>query len=241
MTCFGQIADAGPVKAHLKMLREEYGITWTAIALEVGVTPAAISYTWTTAKTLSKMNADAILAITPDLRFRAEADQNKHKANGFGPRVAKVGLIRRLRHLQRKGYPMEYISELAGFDVQQVVWGGRGWRTSLTRHQKIVALFDELWNTDGPSNRARVRAIRAGYAPASAYNDIDDPNEEPKGVVNPLPPVKPRSHGRPKGCRICGDQVKANGWCNKHYSRHRRHGDPNKVLKGGNRLGVRQR
>lgn len=46
-----------------------------------------------------------------------------------------------------------------------------------------------------------------------------------------------RLHARPRGkCTICGKEVASQGYCNKHYKRYRKYGDPNKTkIKVGQR------
>lgn len=44
----------------------------------------------------------------------------------------------------------------------------------------IDRAFRALSAMPGPSDRTRNRARRAGYAPPAAWDDIDDPNEQPK-------------------------------------------------------------
>jgi hypothetical protein len=55
-------------------------------------------------------------------------------------------------------------------------------RVSYRRAVQIAAVYDELWDKPGPSRITATKARRWGYAPPSAWDDIDNPLERPKGV-----------------------------------------------------------
>jgi hypothetical protein len=55
-------------------------------------------------------------------------------------------------------------------------------RVSYRRAAQIAAVYDELWDKAGPSRITATKARGWGYAPPSAWDDIDDPRERPKGI-----------------------------------------------------------
>ena len=49
--------------------------------------------------------------------------------------------------------------------------------------ERIAALYDRWCMTPGPAaTRNRAMAVRRGWAPPLAWNNIDDPDEQPRGV-----------------------------------------------------------
>lgn len=100
------------------------------------------------------------------------------------PRVPALGTQRRIRALQRMGWPMKVL--ITEFGMQHI-----GSLTSIFTYDVVKAdtearvreVFERLEATPGPSSIAAKRAAGRGYAPPAAWDDIDDPNESPKGVA----------------------------------------------------------
>lgn len=96
--------------------------------------------------------------------------------------VPSLGSARRIRALMALGWRHEDISPMLG--------GRSSTHLSAWRHKTINAhdwrlvdaVYDALSGTTGPSGRSRKRATDQGYIPPLAWDDIDDPDETPKGL-----------------------------------------------------------
>lgn len=115
-----------------------------------------------------------------------------HQVLGLPPRcVDPTGSRRRIHALQRIGWSAEALSARLGhsrawLNVTLNRDASRG--INQTTAAAITALYEELCMTPGPSDITRRRAIAAGWAPPLAWDDIDDPAEQPKGVLrSPAP------------------------------------------------------
>lgn len=98
--------------------------------------------------------------------------------------VSSIGVRRRCQALQRLGWSLSQIAERAGWDSPQALQYAKRNQSIIKRtHERVAAVYEELSMTIPPfssgSVRARNRAIRLGYAPPLAWDDIDDPNEHP--------------------------------------------------------------
>lgn len=99
--------------------------------------------------------------------------------------VDVTGTVRRIRALQAMGWRYVDLDRALGRAPSH---GGATWSHNLMHQQRIhvanaqlvAALYERLSMTPGPSDVARRRALRKGYHPPLAWNDIDDPNERPR-------------------------------------------------------------
>jgi hypothetical protein len=179
-TGFREWIDATETREHIEYLRSR-GVSMTAIAMELGLTPQAVSYIRTTSRWVRRGVAEGILSLTPKLALNPQADEDKPRPTTkrghsmSGARVPKVFAVRRIRALQCMGYTMDYLCERVGFNLWNLLQEGpRGSRTTKRRHDAVVAMYEELWNIPGPSHSARVRAFAKGYHPPLAWDDIDN-------------------------------------------------------------------
>lgn len=93
-------------------------------------------------------------------------------------RVASIGVTRRLRALVAIGYSMAYLSRelhISSSYISRLATGHRS-RVNPDTAAKVGALYDRLSMVPGPSQAARTKAIRMGWAPPLAWDDdeIDD-------------------------------------------------------------------
>lgn len=166
------------------------GATLSSIAIKLGLTPAALTFTRNKAKFIHERVEAALLAITvEDAVWHPEPYDDYRRDRGITmPTVPKWRSQRRVRALQRMGYPTKMISEAVGFEVRFILWNDST-HMAFDHHEKIVALYDEISHIPGPSNSARLRAWRLGYAPPAAWDDIDDEQCKPRGLL-PAPPYR---------------------------------------------------
>lgn len=107
-----------------------------------------------------------------------------------GCQVPAYGVIRRLKALKALGWTWPQIGEASGLNgktLRSFVAKGGAYTTADTM-QAIRAAYAQLGSTrpDGTyADKARTYAARNGYAPPAAWDDIDDPDEEPQGIRGP--------------------------------------------------------
>jgi len=124
---------------------------------------------------------------SPEARKR-RSEQRKRSdymaRRGLPARVSAVGFIRRYRALCCMGWTTDQQIELAGirFDVTHILRRGHIHRST---HEAMVALYEQLWNSPGPSRRTRLLAERKGWLPPMAWDDdeIDNPEHIPSEQV----------------------------------------------------------
>lgn len=102
--------------------------------------------------------------------------------------VPSLGFRRRVEALMCMGWSQAYLAERLDMVNQQAVSAKcfRHKRIKRALHERMCELYDELHmkSSDGPkANWLKMYAAGRGYAPPLAWDDIDDPNERPKGVL----------------------------------------------------------
>lgn len=93
--------------------------------------------------------------------------------------IDATGTVRRIRALQALGWRYRDIDEAAGY-------GGRNWAHNLTTQgrvhldtaEKVDLVYRRLGMTPGPSDRVRRHALKMGWPPPLAWDDIDT-DEQP--------------------------------------------------------------
>jgi hypothetical protein len=97
-----------------------------------------------------------------------------------------VGTARRIRALVAMGWTLAEQGrrlDMHNSHVWQLCWQDLPTVTPAMA-ERIQGLFAELWDQPGPSRRARNLAVKHGWAPPLAWDDIDDPAAEPdRGAV----------------------------------------------------------
>lgn len=188
---------ATPVAAHIRRLIRE-GWNQESIGRASGISPSSISeirrghY-----ETVARDTAVALLSL---------------KVEGSNPRpwVPSLGTARRLQALQALGWTMRSVCERAGLTAR---YGSSLCHTGqqfvhVDAAAKIARVYNELSMTpapDGPAAAtARSVARRNGYVPPLAWDDIDDPDEQPDRSV-------------PCGADDCAGAVAYRGLCRRHY------------------------
>lgn len=104
-------------------------------------------------------------------------------------RRSSVGTTRRLRALMAIGYPQRQLAEELGYDqswVSKLMRNSRG-QVNPDTHTRVAELYDRLSMIPGPSQQARDKAHRHGWAPPLAWDDdtIDDPDGQPVKAHRP--------------------------------------------------------
>lgn len=184
-----RLVDASPAREHVRQLMAQ-GMGWKQVARRAGVpntTVGSLLYGKRPnapdhpehrppRRQISRETSERLLAVTLDL--------------APGARVDATGASRRVQALVRAGWPLSHIAERADVDHQRVralAHGRRSWTLRETA-DAVARFFRTAWQ--GPdhrvpgasASRARRYAERAGWAPALAWDDIDDPAERPRGL-----------------------------------------------------------
>ena len=125
-------------------------------------------------------------------RSRYEKEGRLARLNG-GRAVPALGYQRRIQALMRLGWTSQAIADAGGWSnrnhVLRVLKGQKGKPTRYLQRptaERIEAVYERLsMRLPEPSptvNRCVRLAERNGWPPPLAWDDIDDPNEQPRGV-----------------------------------------------------------
>ena len=112
----------------------------------------------------------------------------RKKLLGADVKVSSVGVMRRLQALAFMGWSCEAVARKIGSHyrpLNRLRDGGRE-HVMLSTHLKVDAVFRELALVEAPGHSGRVARSHArskGWVSAAAWDDIDDPAEQPQGVV----------------------------------------------------------
>lgn len=101
--------------------------------------------------------------------------------------IDSTGSARRIRALMALGWRYSDIDAAAGYDGPRPTWSHNivnQARVHVDTAAKVDAVYRQLGMTLGPSVRVRNVAAKRGWAPPLAWDNIDDPNERPKGSTN---------------------------------------------------------
>lgn len=178
--------DAAPVRDRIRdLMAQGLGHKRLATVADVPLmTVKSILYghrDGTPLKTVKLRTAEKILAV----QAPAPLDSPPRK------QIDATGTRRRIQALACRGYSCTYIANALGTHPETV----RAWlrcKYVEARWARAVAgLFRKLWDTDAENNGAtplsaaqtRAWAARAGFVPAAAWTDIDDPAEQPEGYA----------------------------------------------------------
>lgn len=124
-------------------------------------------------------------------KARADYENRRRLAELEGrPRIVPtIGLRRRVEALQWSGWTLQAVANAAGWKHPQNVDNVLIRETcTATSAARIVTAYNHLSRRTPPDAHgnkiARAVARRNGYAPAAAWDNFDDPNEKPKGILN---------------------------------------------------------
>lgn len=182
------MADAEPVRQHVRMLHERYGMDYPSIARAAGVLERLLDgllYGEPCAgrpptRTIRPENADALLALTPD---------------SVGADIVRgIGTQRRLRGLSAAGWPLVHIAPRVESHRDHLNWialAPADVRVSSRIADRVTAVTRDLFPLDPVAHGIEKRVVswlrgearRRGWVPLLAWDDIDDPAAKPVGVA----------------------------------------------------------
>lgn len=162
--------DAGPLKAHLVVLRDS-GMPWSAIAA---------------AANMDRANAQKLMdvkRVDPGV-FKTLMAVEPVAGGSNGPRVPAVGTVRRLRSLRRAGWTFECLaartglpkSTLSHLAVEARETTYRGIERIVTGAYPSLALESAPRTVPaGRAHKARQLSLWRDWIPLWAWEDPDDP------------------------------------------------------------------
>ena len=170
-----------PTAARTKILElRGAGLSSRTIAASTGVASAIIELLeYGRKKWIYPATERRILAVSFNLD-RIPAGRN----------VDASGTRRRIEALMLAGWSQGHIARALGVSRQRVSTYRAGAHVEAATARTIRDLFEQWWDKPGPEIRATNKAIREGFAPAAAWDDIDDPSATPD-----LGAETPRPHG----------------------------------------------
>ena len=182
------LTDAEPARRHVRELMAA-GMGWKRVAKAAGIGTSTLypllygrggTDPRPPRKQISKALEAKLLAVTPDL--------------AAGSFIDNLGSVRRLQALAAIGWSQHRLAQIFGMfpgNFGKVIHGERG-GIRLSTAKQIEVFFDENWDKEPSAEtrferagitRAKREAAAKGWVTAAAWDDIDDPTEEPKGDV----------------------------------------------------------
>ena len=169
----------GRALAHLETLHDA-GMTWHAIARAAGVAPTTVT------SAVHHMRTGRALHSATEARWLAVPYTPPTASRGSLRRRRDVGVARRLQALAAIGWTFTDLAARLHIVPPAVSNAAAGKPVSGRVAADVRRLYGELSMTvpTGPAAVARrTKATQMGWVPPMAWDDIDDPLEEPKGVA----------------------------------------------------------
>lgn len=165
------LVDAAPVKAHLAQLRAA-GVGKRTIAQRAGVAQTVVN------RLIGIDHSKPARRVHPDTAAKLLAVTAEAVADGQV--IDGTGTMRRAQALVAIGWTQADLAARIGWTLGNFNGLVHGRRDVTVGTARLVAdLYDRLSMRPGPSQRARNISARYGWAPPLAWDDIDNPAEQP--------------------------------------------------------------
>jgi hypothetical protein len=211
------LVPADQARAHINRMLE---LGWSANALEQMAGGRVTSTTlmnlaYSVHPTIERTTQAAVLSIPITLAPTPHVDDRAL--------IPAQGAERRVRALMRIGWTHDAMRAECRIETAHLARGT--YPTTVVRKWRAIDdMYQRLCMRRGPSMVAADRACRAGFAPPLAWNDIDDPGEEPngwrRGVLDravELRDLDAQRVGITEACRRLGASREAiERWCARH-------------------------
>jgi len=115
--------------------------------------------------------------------------RDRERRNGDTGRRYPAWMVRRRGEaLMAIGWTADHIAVAGGWNTGQTVNSAMGGTTYVNRatYTRMDTAYQRLSTRPGPSESTRQRARAWGFAPPAAWDDIDNEDETPVGVLPPL-------------------------------------------------------
>ena len=180
--------DAEPARQHVHHLRA-HGMSFVTVYTAAGIGSATLSrllYGEGDSPPAAKVRVDTarrILAVTPEGHTPPD-----------GKCIDATGARRRIQALVANGWPMKRLGQHVGRSEDHMRLATTRTQITAATDRQIRDAYRQLWDRNpahygiSPAaiTRARNLAARKGWAPPAAWDDIDDPAEQPK-LGDPAP------------------------------------------------------
>ena len=110
-----------------------------------------------------------------------QARREWEKLQGRPRSIPAIGVQRRIQALMAIGWSSAEQAKVLGRHKRVIERLRFVTFVHRETYDQIVAMYEQLSGRPGPSTISRTRARAAGYAPPLAWDDIDDPDEQPTG------------------------------------------------------------
>lgn len=127
----------------------------------------------------------------PCVRSHANYLRLRRRLAGADSKVSALGAQRRIHGLALFGWSQRSIAEMAGLPLVRVngISSGHAQVILLSTHLKIVEVARRMDGVRAPVTSGSVRCVnrakKLGWVALAAWDNIDDPNDTPKGVGVP--------------------------------------------------------
>lgn len=144
------------------------GYTWKQISEMAGITVTGLYLIRDSDRRVQRNTAIAFAMLPrPDL-FGGEGV------------LSAVGIHRRIHALQALGWTQRDLCARLGWNPRRLAMVLCRDRIACSVARPIADLYEELSSAPGPSAKTRDIAAHKGWVPPLAWDDIDDPDEQPK-------------------------------------------------------------
>lgn len=180
-----RLVDAQPLRDHVDALYAAGMSQWDITIAAGWKSRNALADAYRRAKVTPRTMQRVLSVTAPPVQRR----------NGY---VDATAARRRLQALAVLGWSTRAIAgRLGNLDAQtyQFIQSGRNRTIRRRTDDAIAQLYDELWQTMGPSARTRTLAVRKGWVPPLAWDDDDIANPEatPHGSASHVVPRTTRT------------------------------------------------
>lgn len=135
-------------------------------------------------------NAGCRQSCCRSAKLRYDKRRKWEAAQGNSRKVPSLGATRRVRALRALGWSVTVQAEFCGLDYRQLYDIGRFDTCYRRTHDQIAAMYERLAMQLPPTStqsqkhsvtKTRRTAKRNGWPPPLAWDDIDNPDEQPRG------------------------------------------------------------
>lgn len=163
--------DATPARDRVNQLAAE-GFSRQAIAAAAGISRrTVVAHTLDSRRQLGRRTSNAILGLA-----RADIARKSEPTN----LLPAIGAARRLQALMRMGWRMsDLAADRTEYHLINKVRTNPEHRISAQSWLRIAEMYAQREMIPGPHQGNATKAAKYGYAPPLAWDDIDDPTEQP--------------------------------------------------------------
>lgn len=157
--------DGDPIRKRLELIHQQ-GCAWRDIAERIGLSTNGVRLIIKGGQ-VQAATASAVMSLHIPARFEGEGI------------VDATGTHRRIRALQALGWTQRAMCVDLGWRHRRLSAVFVRPRITTANARAISEMYERLAGTPGPCERTRMIAARKGWLPPLAWDDIDNPDEQP--------------------------------------------------------------